>query len=121
MGKHFATYQHICTSFIVFSMQLEKINVILFSYIVYFRHILSYPFFQTYVRISLSDMNEFSLRDLPTFYLPPYVSIMFRNSVPSNLMRSFFVLNIHNYFDNFLTLECNLDHIAEDLCDTINV
>ena len=52
-----------------------------------FRHILSYPFLQTYVRISPSDMNDFSLRDLPTFYLPPYVSIMFRNSVLSNLMR----------------------------------
>ena len=121
-------------------------------------------------------MNNFSLRDLPTFYLPPYVSIMdskfighnvykhknhyhsllipllkvsnllikyfslsflysssfvfvcsnivtlsimFRNSVPSNLMRSFISLNIHEYFEHFLTLECNLDHIAEDLCDTI--
>ena len=30
-----------------------------------------------------------------------------------------FFCNIHDYFDNFLTLECNLDHIAEDLCDTI--
>ena len=28
LGNHFATYQHICTSFIVFSMQLEKIYVI---------------------------------------------------------------------------------------------
>ena len=24
MGKHFATYTHICTSFIVFSIQLEQ-------------------------------------------------------------------------------------------------
>jgi len=32
-------------------------------------------------------MNCFSLRDLPTFYLPPNVSIMFRSSVLSNLMR----------------------------------
>ena len=39
-------------------------------------HILSYPFFQTYVRISPSDINDFSLRDLPTFYLPPYVHIV---------------------------------------------
>ena len=32
-------------------------------------------------------------------------------------MRDF--LNLHDYFDNFLTLECNLDHITEDLCNTI--
>ena len=50
---------------------------------------MSYPFFQTYVRISPSGMNDFSLRDLPKFYLPPYMSIEFRNSVPSNLMRYF--------------------------------
>ena len=31
LGKHFATYQHICTSVIVFSMQLEWINVIFSS------------------------------------------------------------------------------------------
>ena len=53
----------------------------------HFRHIFSYPVLQTYVRISPSDMNDFSLRDVPTFYLPPYVSIMFRSSVLSNLMR----------------------------------
>ena len=47
----------------------------------HFRHILSYTFLQTYVRISPSDMNDFSLRDLHTLYLPPYVSIMFRTSV----------------------------------------
>ena len=29
-GKHFTSYRHICTSFIVFSMQLEWINVIFF-------------------------------------------------------------------------------------------
>ena len=29
-GKHFATYWHICTTFIMFSMQLEWINVIFF-------------------------------------------------------------------------------------------
>ena len=75
-------------------------------------------FFQTYVRISPSDMSDFSLRDLLTFYLPPYVSIMLKNSVLSNLMK-LDETNIHDYFDNFLTLECNLDHIAEDLCDII--
>ena len=46
-----------------------------------FMHTLSYPFLQTYVRLSMIYMNDFSLRDLPTFYLPPYVSIMLRNSV----------------------------------------
>ena len=76
---------------------------------------MSYPFFQTYVRISPSDMNDFSLRDLPTFYLPRYMSIMFRNSVPSNLM-----INIHDYFDNFLTLTWSLDHIVETMCGMLN-
>ena len=33
-SKHFATYQHICTSFIVFSMQLKYINLNFFQYIV---------------------------------------------------------------------------------------
>ena len=37
---------------------------------------LSYPFLQTYVRLSPIDMNDISLRDLPTFDLQPYVSIM---------------------------------------------
>ena len=44
-------------------------------------HILRDPSLETYMRLSLIDMNDFSLRDLPTFYLPPYVSIMIRNSL----------------------------------------
>ena len=35
LGKRFATYRHICTSFIVFSIQLEE-KMYFFSYIVYF-------------------------------------------------------------------------------------
>ena len=38
---------------------------------------------------------------------------------PHTWWDNFFLLNIRDYFDNFLTLEGNLDHIAEDLCDTI--
>ena len=93
-----------------------------FYYIVYvIKAYFSYLFLQTYERISPSDINDFSLGDLPEKILPPYVSIMFRNSIPSNLIRKNLKTNIHDYFDNFLTLECNLDHIAEDLCDTIKV
>ena len=27
--------------------------------------------------------------------------------------------NIHDYTDSFPTLQCNLDHIVEDICDII--
>ena len=29
------------------------------------------------------------------------------------------LINIHDYFDSFLTLQCNLDHIVEDIYDNI--
>ena len=50
----------------------------LLLYSVILVHSLINPFLQTYVRLSPSDMRDFSLRDLHTFYLPPYVSIMVR-------------------------------------------
>ena len=33
------------------------------------------------VRLSPSDMNDLSLRDLQAIYLPPYVSIMLRDAL----------------------------------------
>ena len=36
VGKHFVTDKHICTSFIAFPMQLEKVELISFWYIVAF-------------------------------------------------------------------------------------
>ena len=53
----------------------------LLLYSVILVHSLINPFLQTYMRLSPSDMRDFSLRDLHTFYLPPYVSIMFRKSL----------------------------------------
>ena len=50
-------------------------------------HTLSYPFLQKYVRLSPSDMNDFSFCDLQTLYQPPYLSIMLRNSILLYLMR----------------------------------
>ena len=52
--KHFVTYWHVCTSFIVFFMQLKYKKIIFSSSSLYchFMHILNYPFLQTYVRIS---------------------------------------------------------------------
>ena len=75
---------------------------------------------QTYVRLSLIDINNFSLRDLPKFYLPPYVSTIFRNLVLLDLMRLKSEENIYDYFDSFLALQCNLDHTLEDICDIRN-
>ena len=53
----------------------------------HFMHTLSYHFLQTYVKLSPSNMNNFSLRDLHTFNIQPYLSIMFRNSLLYTLMR----------------------------------
>ena len=72
-------------------------------------HSLSQPFLQTYVSEIPSDTNGFSLRDLPTFYLPPYRTIIFRSSSLENLK------NVNNYFDSFPPFQCNGDHIVKDL------
>ena len=64
-GQHFATRLHL---FCFHAIRI--INVIFCSIKCHFSHFFSYAFVQRYVRISPSDMNDFSLRDLPTFYLP---------------------------------------------------
>ena len=43
-------------------------------------HTLRYPSLQTYARLNQIDMHDFRLRDLQTFYLPPYLGIMLKNS-----------------------------------------
>ena len=43
----------------------------LLSYRVIHAYFEMYPFLHTYVRLRSSEMHDFSLRDLHTFYLPP--------------------------------------------------
>ena len=78
LGKHFATYTHVCTFLISFPMQRGQLYVIIFSIQCHFMHTLSYRYLCDYVSLSPSDMQYLSLRDLHTFYLPHYMSIMFR-------------------------------------------
>ena len=52
----------------------------LLSYCVIYVYFELYLFLHKYVRLSPSEMHDFSLRDLQTFYLPPQVSIMLINS-----------------------------------------
>ena len=65
-------------------------------------------------------MNDFSFGDLPNFFS---TTLREHNVQKFSTLKLdviiFFLFYIHDYFDKFLTLECNLDHIAEDLCDTI--
>ena len=43
----------------------------LLSYIDIYAYFEPYPFLDTYLRFSPSEMHDFSLRDLHTFHLPP--------------------------------------------------
>ena len=70
-------------------------------------HTLSYHFLQTYVSLSPSDMQDFSLRDLHTFYLQLKDIKIFEN--------------IYDHVDSFPTLRCNLDDIVKDICDNTQV
>ena len=120
LGNHFATYQHICTSFIVFSMQLEKINVIFSLIYSVILGIFWVTFFSKHMWGSVQVI--WMILACATYchfiYHPTWVTcseIQYQQTWWDN----FFFLNIYDYFDNFLTLECKLDHVAEDLCDTI--
>ena len=76
-------------------------------------HTLSYHFLQTYVMLSLIDMNDFSLHDLPTFDLQPYVSIMLNIQYSKNWWETNLEKKIYDFFDSFQTLQWNLGHILE--------
>ena len=79
LGKHLATSIHVFTSLISFPMQRGQLDKKFFTIYCVFMHTLSYRFLKIYVCSSPSDMQDFSLRDLHTIYLPHYVSIMFQN------------------------------------------
>ena len=98
---------------------ISKIEVISFYHEVSFRHTLSYPSLQTDVRISLTNMNDFYLAwlhnilstTLREHHVQKFSTIKLDEMSIKNLDMTI--------LRKFLTLQSNLDPIAEDLCDTL--
>ena len=118
LGKHFATYRHIFTSFIVFSMQLEWINVIFLAYSV-FLGINWVTLFSKHmwgsVQVIWMILASATFRH---FIYHPTWALCSEIQYPQTWEVIFFLIYM-TIFYNVLTLECNLDQIAEDPCDTI--
>ena len=76
-----------------------------------------YPLLQTYVMLGPCDMHDFSWRDLYTFYLPPFLGNMLKNSKLYNLMKLNSNRNLHDFFSSFPTYQCKLEHIVEAIYD----
>ena len=74
-AKHHVAWHYIVVSYSTAGdLNKPAIRNFLLSFSVIFSYFELYPFSHTYVRLSPSEMHDFSLHDLHTFYLPPYCS-----------------------------------------------
>ena len=82
MAKHFVTYRLFCTlKKSHFPCNKPSSMQFCSSISCHLRQYLTNPFVRSNVRLGPSYINDFTLRDLQTIYIPPYMSILFRDAL----------------------------------------